>query len=69
MYDVIKSNAYVDAARVFHSLFEASYDWNWTPVGKFRNAINTGSGTWASDIDGIKTNINQMLKNISSSVR
>ena len=68
MYDVIKSNAYVDATRVFHSVFEASYNWGGTPVGKFRNAIGANSTTWISDIENIEHNINQMLANISSSV-
>ena len=68
MYDIIKSNAYVDATRVFHSIFESSYGWDGTPVGKFRNAIGDNSNTWMSDMENIKRNINQMLANISSSV-
>ena len=46
MFDIIKANTYVDATRVFHSIFEASYGWKGTPVGMFRSEINTNTGTW-----------------------
>ena len=67
MFDIIKANAYVDAARIFHSVFENSYTWRGTPVGVFRSAINLNSTTWMSEIEAIEDNINMMFENISSS--
>ena len=69
MYDYIRAGAYVDSTRIFHSIFESSYGWNGTPTGIFRSAINTNSGTWMSDVAGIKQNINTMLSNISASTK
>lgn len=69
MYDCIRAGAYVDSTRIFHSVFEASYGWRGTPVGMFRTAIGANSGTWMSDIAGIKQNINTILSNISASTK
>lgn len=67
MFEIIRSGAYVDAARLFHGVMESNFGWRGTPTGLFRSSVTsfTDKSTWISDVNGIKYQVNQMLANIS----
>ena len=64
MYDILKANVYVDATR----LFSSSFTFAQSAVGMFRYSINDNKSTWMSDIGTYKRTINDILKNITTTM-
>ena len=64
MFDIIKSNIYVDMNRVFSS----SFTWAQSAVALFRNSITGNANDWISKINGNKKYINSVLSNISNNL-
>ena len=62
MFDIIKSNIFIDSARIFSSSFPI---WGDSAVGMFRNSVINNRTEWASTIGAQKTNINNIFKGIS----
>jgi hypothetical protein len=65
MFDIIKTNIYVDMNRVFSS----SFTWSQSAVALFRNCITGNSNDWISKIDSNKKYINEILANISNNLQ
>ncbi len=65
MFDIIKSNIFIDSARIFSSSFPV---WGESAVGMFRSSVINNRTEWASTIAAQKTNINTILKGISDKI-
>jgi len=64
MFDIIKSNIFIDSARIFSS----SFVWAQSPVSLFRSCIMNNNTSWASTISGQKDYINNIFKTISENL-
>ena len=60
MFDIIKSNIYVDVNRVFSS----SFVWRQGAVALFRYSLTGNDDNWISKIQGQKDYINGVLADI-----
>ncbi len=65
MYDIIKSQIYVDAARVYSS----SFTWSDSAVALFRGSLMNNKTTWISDIGSKKDYINGVFNGIYEGIK
>lgn len=65
MYDIIKSNIYVDMAR----LYSGNFTWANSAVALFRNSVIANDKSWSSKIAANESYINGVFAEISESFR